>query len=177
MTRHILTLSFKEDKRPYLQEVTDLLYYFEKLHDLSVVLADEEYEGFLFSHFFLFRKGSPIKPKHKLKAVRIVKESPLILEVAVASITGLSALIVAIERIRNWNLNKEKLELEVRKLRREEEREKLAAIQMHSRTLEQLIDERGASKVFESVITRLSDSPIVLQDIEIEAEPATKDEE
>lgn len=177
MAQHILTLSFKEDERPYLQDVTDLLYNFEKLHDLSVVIAEEEYGSFRFSHNFLFRKGSPIKPKHKLKAVRIVKESPLIIEVAVASITGLGALIFMIEKIGNWDLTKEKLELEVRKLRREEEREKRAAIEVHSRTLEQLFHERGASKIFEDLSTRLSESPIVLQDIEITAEPVTEDEE
>ena len=38
MSGHRLTLRFKEDVQPYLQDVTDLLYNFEKLHDLSVVM-------------------------------------------------------------------------------------------------------------------------------------------
>ena len=37
MSGHRLTLRFKEDVQPYLQDVTDLLYNFEKLHDLSQV--------------------------------------------------------------------------------------------------------------------------------------------
>ncbi len=171
MNRYSLTLRFREDERTYLQEITDLLYSFEKLHDLSVVLTEKEYREFRFSHYFWFRKGSPVKRKHKLEAVRIVKESPLLFEVVVASVSGLGALIMAIERIRNWDLNREKLELDVRKLRREEEREKREAISLHDVTLEKLAEQRGATKIYDSLQSRLSESALVLEDLDIQRIP------
>ena len=61
MSGHRLTLRFKEDVQPYLQDVTDLLYNFEKLHDLSVVMAEEEYIGFNFSNVFFVQKRQPNK--------------------------------------------------------------------------------------------------------------------
>lgn len=120
MTEYVMTIKFDEDKEPYLLDISSMLYDLELSHDFSVIIANKElYTNYHFNRYFWFRKGRPILQQHRMRALRIVKESPLILEVVIPSLGAIWILLQIFEKISNWNLNKEKLRLEVEKLRRE----------------------------------------------------------
>ena len=85
-------------------------------------------------------------------------------------IVGLSgafwALIQAIERISNWNLNKEKLKFEVEKLKKEREikfyEEQQARVEFEKKLLE-----REAWGKFNALLKRLEANSLKLEDLEI----------
>jgi hypothetical protein len=159
-----LKLVFDEKEKPYLLDISSLLYDFELLHDFSLMLYAEEYSGYRFSRFFWYRNRRPIKANHKVRAVKIVKESPLTIVIEVSAIFALCgalwALIQAAEKVRNWKLNTEKLKLEAEKLKLETEKLRIE--------LEQEAQEREATKILFSLIRRLESNPINLEDIEIQ---------
>jgi len=168
-----LKLVFQEEKAPCLLDMSSLLYDFELLHDLTLMLCAEDYSDYHFSRFFWFRKGRPIKPEHKVRASRIVKESPLVIVVNVADVVlwsgALWALIQAIDKIGKWRLDRKKLRLEIEKLELENRMLKI--------DLEQKIKQKNASDVLHVLVNRLGDNPIVLQDIEIQVEKSNVNNE
>jgi hypothetical protein len=167
-----LRLEFHEDDCPFLLDISSLLYDFELLHDFSLILCVEDYSHYGFSRFFWYRNGRPIKREHKLRAARIVKESPLTIELILASVSissgALWILLQAIEKIQNWKLNREKLKLEVEKLRIE--KEKLRS------ELEQKAKEREAVYILDNLTERLENIPIKLANIEIKPEEKNEKE-
>lgn len=174
-----LKLVFSEgDKKPYLLDITSLLYDFELLHDLSLILWVDDYSDYKFSIFFMYRNGRPIKAHHRIRAVRIIKESPLIIEIEVAEIAALTGALVSllfiIEKIQNWRLNREKLRHEVEKIKLEAEKLRLE-IEKLNIELEQKLRERHASDILNSLLRRLGSNPIKLEDIEVDIEKSDKD--
>jgi hypothetical protein len=167
-----LKLVFSEEKKPYLLDITSLLYDFELLHDFSLILWADDYSDYKFSRFFLYRNKRPIKANHKIRAVKIIKESPLIIVIEIAEIlalTGaLSTMLLLIEKIRNWRLNREKLMYEVKKLKLETEK--------LSMELEQKLLERNAANILNSLLHRLESNPIKLEDVEAYVEEGNKNE-
>jgi hypothetical protein len=166
-----LRLMFREEDRPFLLDVSSLFYDFELLHDFSLILCAEDYQAYRFSRYFWYRYGRPIKADHKLRVVRIVKESPLTIELVIAGIVAGSGalwiLIQAIEKIRNWGLNREKLKLEVKKLRMENDKLQLE--------LEQKAKERDAHYILGPLVRRLERIPMKLVDIEISVNEKDED--
>ena len=160
-----LKLVFGEKERPYLLDISSLLYDFELLHDFSLILYAEEYSDYRFSRFFWYRNRRPIKASHKVRAVKIIKESPLTIVIEVSAFVALCgalwALIQAAEKVRNWKLNREKLKSEIEKMKIE---------------LEQKIREREASKILYSLIRRLESNPINLVDMEIQVTESDKND-
>lgn len=158
-----LTLAFREEERPFLLDISSLLYDFELLHDLSLILCAEEYIDYKFSRFFWFRNRRPIRKQHRLRASRITKESPLTVELILAGITVVSgalwALLQAIEKIRNWSLSREKLQREIEKLKSE----------IRLVELERKVREREADLVYDPLVKRLEDLPFKLADLKLEA--------
>lgn len=133
MTEYVMTIKFHEDKEPYLLDISSMLYDLELTHDFSVIIANKEfYPNYHFNRYFWYRKGRPVLKQHRIRALRIVKESPLILEVVIPSLGAIWILLQIFEKISNWNLKKEKLRLEVNKLRREEETAKHEEIDVYS---------------------------------------------
>ena len=159
-----LKLVFSEEKQPYLLDISSLLYDFELLHDFSLILFAEDYSKYRFSPFFWYRNRRPIKASHKVRAVKIVKESPFTIVIEIAAIAALSGalwgLIQAAEKVRNWRLNREKRELEIEKLKLETKKMRIE--------LEQKAQEREASRILYSLIRRLESNPINLVDMEIQ---------
>lgn len=161
-----LRLVFSEKEKPYLLDISSLLYDFELLHDFSLILCMEDYIGYKLSRFFWYRNGRPIRADHKIRAVKIVKDSPFTVELALAAIPVISGafwlLVQAMEKVHNWKLNREKLRQEVEKLRIEKEIKRIE--------LEQKIQERQASAILSSLVERFESNPIKLVDIEIRPE-------
>ena len=154
-----MTLIFSEEKEPFLLDVTSLLYDFELMHDLVLLVYSKEYSEYVFTNRFYYRTGRPLEKQHRLRAVKIVKKSPLIIEVSMA-VGALWAFIQAIEKISNWKINKEKLRLEVEKLKLDIYKEK--------RELEKELLEREVQLYYDNMKKRLEDNPIKLIDISIE---------
>ncbi|MCW3985172.1 MAG: complement resistance protein TraT [Candidatus Bathyarchaeota archaeon] len=161
-----LKLTFSDKKRPYLLDVSSLLYDFELLHDLALMLYAEGYSNYKFSRFFWYRKGRPIRPNHKIRAIKIIKESPLIIVISVTEILILTgafwAMVQTIEKISNWKINRQKLEAEAKKVQLEVIEKKME--------LERKLAERQASFIHDALIKRLEDCEITLEDIEMQIE-------
>jgi hypothetical protein len=175
VAQYILTLRFSEEAKPFLLDVASLLYDIELSHDFGVLLVEPDYKSFEFSRFFWFRQGRPIKPQHRARAARIVKQSPLLLEVVIPSLGALWVLLQIIEKISNWPLSKEKLELEVEKLRRERDEARERIRQQYADQLHRLVHDRKADPIEHSLTKRLSESPIRLVDLEVRKAAASDD--
>ncbi|MDK2782044.1 MAG: hypothetical protein PWR13_1072 [Archaeoglobi archaeon] len=154
-----IKLTFRDEKKPYLIDISSLLYDLELLHDFSLLIYMDEYREYKFTQYFWYRKGRPLKSKHKIRAIRIIKESPLTIELIFGGIAAFWGLVQAIERIMNWRLNRQKLKLEVEKLERE--------LKMVNIELERRLYERQAWETFNSLLRRLESNPIKLEDIEV----------
>jgi len=173
-TRNVrLRLVFREEKKPYLMDVSSLLYDFELLHDYSLLMCAEEYENYNISSFSWYRRGRPLKPRHKLRVARIVKESPftveLILAGVVASSGALWTIVQIASKIDNWKLNKEKLRLEIKKLAKEI-RETPSEEEKPSLDFEEIVSRRRAFGIQRQLIRRFEDNPIKLDNIELSIE-------
>lgn len=163
-------LEFEDERSPYLLDISSLLYDFELLHDFAFILFAEEYSDYWFSQYFWYRRGRPLRDKHRLRALKIVKESPLTIELGL-SILAISSgaiwiLLQAIEKIANFKLNREKLKAEIEKLhletkvlRYDEQRAKFE--------IERRLYERNAIAVLNTLLKRLETNPIKLKDIDL----------
>jgi hypothetical protein len=167
MNEHLVSLRFQEDREPFLLDLSSLLYDFELAHDLSVLLAEQDYSRYRFNRFFWFRNGRPLKTVHRARTARVIKESPLLLDVVIPSLGAIWILIQVMDKVANWNVNREKLELKVRRLRREEESHKQIMTDAYVDQLDDTLDRRDARQVFEKVVSRLEKSPIHLSEVEI----------
>ena len=156
---YVLQLRFVEDKYPLLLDVCSLMYDLVLAHDFGVILTEKEYSDYKFSQYFCYRQGRPIKPYHRIRTSRIIKESPLALEVILGSIGGIWVLLQIIAKVQNWPLNRQKLKLEVEKLQEEK--------QLRYENLELLAESREAVRNELNLIKRLNESPLMLEDIEI----------
>jgi len=177
MEEYLVTLQFREDEEPFLLDVSSLIYDFELAYDFSVILAEEEYSKYDFNRFFWYRTGRPLKNHHRARAARIVKESPLLLEVILPSLTAIWVLIQIIEKISNWEINRKKVKMEVRKLQREEDMHKQQMIEKYSDQLEPLLERRHANDTHNKLVDRLSKSPISLSKMDISRKDIRNDDE
>lgn len=153
-----IRLVFKEERKPYLLDISSLLYDFELLHDYSLLIYAQQYKEYQFTQYFWYRNGRPLRSEHKIRALKITKESPLTIELVLSGIVVLSGafwiIVQAIEKISNWKLNREKLKLEIEKLKRETnidyyEKEKTKI------ELEPRLHEREGRATFYSLLRRL----------------------
>ena len=165
-TYYLLRLQFAEEKYPLLLDISSLLYDLELTYDFGVILTEEEYLEYKFSSDFWYRAGRNIRPYHQIRTARITKESPLILEIILGSLGGLWGLMQMIEKVSNWRLNREKLRLEVEKLRDEKELRRIELL-AGDEWVELLAERRGAMNEARSLIARLNRSPLTLQELEL----------
>ncbi len=165
-----IRLVFKEEIKPYLLDISSLLYDFELLHDFSLLICAEQYEKYKFTRFFWYRNGRPLKSEHKIRTYRILKQSPLTVELTLSYVVIISgafwAMIQTIDKISNWQLNRERLKLEIEKLKEQSDiayyEEEKAKVE-----LDRAIYEREASKMFITLLRRIENNPITLEDIEV----------
>lgn len=168
MTEYILTIKFQEESEPYLLDISGLLYDLELAHDLATLTANkEDYPQYTFGRYFWYRNGRPVKDQHRIRALHIVKQSPLLLEVVIPSLGALWILLKIFEKVSNWELNREKLELEVRKLRREEQEKKDQRMEELSNQVWPEIHTGEPKEIEEKIVNRLSKSKIVPKDIKV----------
>ena len=177
MPTYLLTLEFSEEENPFLLDITSLLCNIALAYDFCVLLTEDEYRGYKFTQFFWYRKGRPLKNVHRLRIARLVKQSPLLVEVIIPSLGALWVLLQLIEKVRTWNLSHEKLQLEVEKLRREREQDREQIRELYAKQLSQLAEERDANIIEETLTKRLSDSPLKLTRLEVKRTESRNDYE
>lgn len=176
MNDFVMRLNFKEDHNPYLLDISSLLYDLELAHDLCVSVLEDDYSNFVFGQYFFYRNGRPLKKSHRIRTARIVHNSPLLLEVIVPSMAAVLGFIQIVEKVQNWSLNREKLELEVSKLQREEQRDREQISDFHVESLNRELESRNAKGAANNIINRLEKSSIKLTDLEVfERDAANKD--
>jgi len=173
-----LRMVFSEEEKPYLSNISSLLYDFELLHDYSLLISVEKYAYYKFSQRFWYRTGRPIEPNHKLRAAKIIKESPLTIELIMTGVAissgALWAIAQVIDKIANWRLNRKKLKLQIKKLEREIEKspqdEEKARLDLERKMLE-----RRAFGIARALVRRFESNPITLESIELSVEKNESD--
>ena len=158
----ILRLVFHEQDEPLLLSLSSLLYDLELSLDLSTIVMYDEYKSIrLATPFFYYRTGRNVRPEHKVKASRITKQSPLTLELVVAAIGGLWIVLQMFEKVSNWSLNREKLKLEIEKLRRENILKRLEVDEKY----EERLQHRQAKVIEQQLVSRLQKSGFTLVEL------------
>ena len=129
-----IRLTFEEKKGYAIQgknkmsmlELSSFLYDFNLLHDCLALTTLPDYKDYYFAQYCWYRKGRPLHKEHQLYVNKINHNSPLELEVIIpiaAAALGMPWVILqAIEKIQNWKLNREKLQLEINNQQLEKEK-------------------------------------------------------
>lgn len=167
-SRYLLKMRFLEESYPDLLDISSLLYDLELSHDYGVLLSEKKYWNYEFSRFFWYRNGRPIDPHYRVKAARIVKESPLELTLVIASVGALWIVLQIIEKVVNWPLSRKKLKLEVEKLELETAEKRADLHRTIALAQEQRESREGAATVEERLVQRLAESRLVLLEIDVE---------
>ena len=166
----IASFSFEEAPYPFFLSVSSLFYDLELAHDLGVLVTYMAYDSYKFGQDFWTRNGRPLEVAQRLRTFEIVKQSPLVLELVITAAGGVWALTQIIDKVVNWKLNRNKLELEVAKLRKENALKDMEILDRRL-TLEEAIQKRNAERIYEVLITRLSESDLRLVDLDLRKPP------
>ena len=168
-------IHFEERPGTSLLDVSSVLYDVNLLYDAVVLSLLPEYEEYKFSRYFWYRQGRHLHEKHRLLLKRIRSESPIelvtIITAAAASVGILWALLQAIEKIENWDLNRQKLELEVENLicekqKRTEELHKAYLDREKAMVeIERAFAERESLKILNRILKRIEESNLVATDV------------
>lgn len=173
-----MKLVFSEERKPYLLDISSLLYDFELLHDYSLLICAEEYSEYKFSQRFWYRNGRPLRLSHRLRAAKIIKDSPLTVELIIAGVVASSGalwtLAQIIGKITNWRLNRKKLKLEIEKLERELGKARLEE-EKAGLDLEQKMLKRRAFGIQCVIVRRFESNPITLESVELSVEKKESD--
>ncbi len=172
-----LTLAADPQSSPHISDIALFLYDFTSLYEIVRLAVDPRYRAYHFSRFSLYRNGRPLDERDRLQLGSIRMRSPLevVASIAVAGgaaasvATALWVVVQTIEKIYNLPLNRERLELEVQKLRREEAQPALPLDLPGGKPDGQtLIARRKASDSVEAIARRLESSPVRIIRIELE---------
>ncbi len=116
----MLRLIFKNDDKISIKSLSGLLTDLALLYEQTVLLTLPDYKEYRFSSQHEPREVGYIREEHQMLVHRIRYESPLeitlILTAAGASPAFLWTLLQFIEKIRNWKLNRDILEMQFKKL-------------------------------------------------------------
>jgi|NGEPerStandDraft_6_1074524.scaffolds.fasta_scaffold67926_2 hypothetical protein len=176
----------EDDDYPDIDQVSSFLYDFNLLYEFSRVIVDPEYSSYRFSRYSGFRNQKRIGEDDKLKLDLLSQGSPLELIALVTAIPAAAATLWALtqtaEKIRNWSLNREILELTRDRLLRDLQRSAnidLPAYEQNSTQFTQMVRLREAEENFSLVENRLQRSPLSVRELSItyESEISGEDEE
>ena len=166
----IARFSFEEAPYPFFLSVSSLFYDLELAHDLGVLVTYMAYDSYKFGQDFWTRNGRPLEAAQRLRTFEIVKQSPLVLELVITAVGGVWALTQIIDKVVNWKLNRNKLELEVAKLRKENALKDMEILDRQL-TLEEAIQKRNAERIYEVLIARLNESELRLVELDLRRPP------
>jgi hypothetical protein len=171
-----ITVVAEETFKAHLGDVGLFIYDFDSLYELVRMAVDPKYAGYTFSRFSLYRNGRPLDEEDQLRVEQLNLSSPLeiagdiaVYGTAASAVLGsLYLLVQLLEKISNFHLHKEKLELEAEKLRKELDEENLNLIEHDADALQDQVAARGAEDYISQVSRRLERSSIEIVDITFE---------
>ena len=169
----IARLHFEEPRYPSFLSVSSLFTDLLLVHDLAVLLSYPEYGAYKFGPRFWLRKGRPIAPVHQVRTFSIAKQSPLDLGLVIAAIGAIWAFVQIVDKVAHWQLNREKLELDLIKAKQDiiKNNQEIALKELEtmqtSASLQKVIHERNAEQILIPLTARLGESDIKLRDLEL----------
>ncbi|MGD0575121.1 MAG: hypothetical protein ABSB61_07105 [Anaerolineales bacterium] len=175
--RLLLTIRADVGRTPDVAEVALFLYDFVSLYEIIRLGMDPEYKSYRFSRFCLYRKGRPLVPADRMLVRTIRLHSPLEVIATIAAAGGAAAatataiwsVLQVVEKLYSLRLNRQKLELEIRKLRREAVQTRLPLGLPEERPdLVAVLKKRNATEYLETISRRLHNSKVQITDIEVE---------
>lgn len=166
----IARLEFAEAPQPFFGSVSNLFTDLGLAHDLGVLLAHPDYDGYRFGNRFWWRNARPLQPAHRLRAFKIAQGSPLFLELLCTAIGGVWTLIQIVDKVANWKLDRQKAELQFAKMRQDLALGEMEILQKRLE-LERVLQERHAQQIADTLIRRLRESEFELQDLDLRRWP------
>lgn len=145
-----LQLVFDAKGNPSLTVVNSTLYDLMLLHELIVLVTSPDYRDVSISRFFWFRGGRRLASSDRLRVSKLSLGSPLVIELLLGGslLAGSAwALVQTTEKIRNWRLNRQILQEQLRQAR--------VRRQIDEQELDRLLRERGAQDTLASLVRRL----------------------
>ena len=117
-----LQLTFETENPPLLRDITSILYGLELLHDFVTLATSERHQGYEFDDRFFHRSARPIESEELLCVSNVSHGSNLEVALEVVPLSALATVLVIMERISFWKLDRAKLKSEIEKLRRNVDR-------------------------------------------------------
>ena len=173
----VIRLAAEVRDPPNVGGVALFLYDLDSLYEIARLALDPAYRSHRLSRFALYRNGRPLAPADRLLVRSLTLESPLelITTIAVAATAAAAvasavlAAVSVVERVYNLRLDREKLELEVAKLRREELQARLPLdLAEEPADPPSVLHAKGADELLETVARRLAGAPVRVTALEVE---------
>jgi len=160
---------------PTLLDISNFLYDFNLLYEITRLATDPRYNDFRFSQYVFYRNGRPLELGDRLHVEKLSQGSPMMV-VAVLTITGgavgaVWGIVLVLEKIINAPLNRRKLKAEVEKLERENQDASSRHIGENLENPEEVrrvLRIREAESYYENVGGRLQRSSVKVKEVEIE---------
>jgi hypothetical protein len=181
----VLRIRATAEKAPDISDVGLFLYDLDSLYEIVRLAFDPAYKAYRFTRFSLYRNGRPLEPRDKMIVHRLRLASPLEVTATIAAgaaaaasvAAALWAFIQTVEKIYNIRLQREKLELEVERLRHQTVQARLPLdLPEASSDPEKVLKRRAATEPLETLSKRLAASPLRVIDVEIEVTDMVPDE-
>jgi hypothetical protein len=171
-----ILLNANQPYPPNASEIGLFVFDFDSLYEMLRLSVDPKYAEYNFTRFALYRNAKRLDAPDKMYVDLLRLASPLemasaipVYAGAVASVAAtLWVLVQAFERIYNLKLNREKLRLEVEKLRSETKLDSSAFVEPDPDEAISYLEERGAREYLETVEKRLNRSSIQVCEVIIE---------
>ncbi|MGA2111692.1 MAG: hypothetical protein ABSG98_06025 [Anaerolineales bacterium] len=182
--RLILTIKADVGRTPEVAEVALFLYDFVSLYEILRLGTDPEYKSYRFSRFCLYRKGRPLLPADRMVVRAIRLHSPLEVITTIAAPGGAAASVATaawsvlqvVEKVYNLRLNRQKLELEIRKLKGEAVQTRLPlGLPEEMPDPLPVLMKRNAAGYLETLTRRLRNSRVQVTDIQVEISGSPSD--
>jgi hypothetical protein len=174
----------EDDDYPDIDQVSSFLYDFNLLYEFSRVVVDPTYSSYRFSRYSGFRNQKRVGEDDKLKLDLLSQGSPLELIALVtaipASAAALWALTQTAEKIRNWSLNREILELTRDKLLRDLQplaNLDLPVYEQDPAQFREMVRRREADENFSLVENRLQQNQVRVRELSVTYESELSDED
>jgi hypothetical protein len=158
---------------PIASEVGLFVFDFDSLYELVRLSVDPKYADFNFTRFALYRNAKRVEASDKLYVSLLRLASPLEMASTIAVYAGVAAsisatiwvLVQTFERIYNLQLNREKLQLEIKKLKSDLNENNNTFIEPDPGEVMEHLEEKGVSQYLETVEKRLSKSSIQVDEV------------
>jgi hypothetical protein len=177
LQRLVLTIKADAGRTPDAAELALFLYDFVSLYEIVRLATDPQYKSYRFSRFSLYRRGRPLAASDRMVVRAIRFHSPLEVIATIAAAGGAAASIATaiwsvlqvVEKLYSLRLNRQKLELEIRKLKREAVQTRLP-LDLPEEIPDPLplLKRRNAASYLETVTRRLHNSRVQITDLQVE---------